>query len=236
VIVSTATNAQYNVAKPGSVPQRITGQMRRSMYARFLSIVEPQPPETILDVGATSDRVYDFSNYLEAWYPHKSKITAVGIDDAKFLEELYPGITFLKADGRDLPFEDGAFDVVHSSAVLEHVGSRENQMQFIRELARVARRAVFMTTPNRWFPVEVHTVLPLVHWLPAPRFRAVLRWLGHDMLSREENLNLLSASDLHSMCRDIGVRHRVDTARLCGMSSNLLLTVYKDKAPGGGNV
>jgi hypothetical protein len=25
---------------------------------------------------------------------------------------------------------------------------------------------VFVTTPNRWFPVEVHTKLPLVHWLP----------------------------------------------------------------------
>jgi hypothetical protein len=30
---------------------------------------------------------------------------------------------------------------------------------------RVARRA-FVTTPNRWFPLEVHTRLPLVHWLP----------------------------------------------------------------------
>jgi hypothetical protein len=25
---------------------------------------------------------------------------------------------------------------------------------------------VFVTTPNRWFPVELHTRLPLVHWLP----------------------------------------------------------------------
>ena len=33
------------------------------------------------------------------------------------------------------------------------------------EALRVARRA-FVTTPNRWFPVEVHTRLPLVHWLP----------------------------------------------------------------------
>jgi hypothetical protein len=23
-----------------------------------------------------------------------------------------------------------------------------------------------VTTPNRWFPLEVHTLLPLVHWLP----------------------------------------------------------------------
>lgn len=232
MIVSTLPNAQYNVAKPGSLPQRITSRMRRTMYARFLSSVQPEPHETVLDVGATSDRVYDFSNYLEAWYPHKSRITAVGIDDAKFLEELYPGITFLKADGRDLPFADGTFDVVHSSAVLEHVGSRQNQMKFVQELTRVARRAVFLTTPNRWFPVEVHTVLPFLHWLPAPWFRAILRRLGHDMLSREENLNLMSAGDLRSICRAIGVRHRVDAARLWGLSSNLLLTIHKEESSG----
>jgi ubiquinone/menaquinone biosynthesis C-methylase UbiE len=204
--------------------------MRRLLYDRFLSSVRPKSQDTILDVGATSDQVYDFSNYLEAWYPHKSRITAVGIDDAKFLEELYPGITFLKADGRDLPFADETFDVVHSSAVLEHVGSRENQMQFIRELTRVARRAVFMTTPNRWFPVEVHTVLPFVHWLPAPWFRAVLRQLGHDVLSREENLNLLTAENLRAMCREIGVRYRVESAHLYGMPSNLLLIIHKAAA------
>ena len=27
-------------------------------------------------------------------------------------------------------------------------------------------RRFFITTPNRWFPVELHTCLPLVHWLP----------------------------------------------------------------------
>jgi len=43
---------------------------------------------------------------------------------------------------------------------------------------RVCRRGVFLTTPNRWFPVEFHTVLPLVHWLPKPQFRALLRKLG----------------------------------------------------------
>lgn len=231
MIVSTATNAQYNVAKPGSLPQRITGEMRRSMYDRFLSRVQPQAQETILEVGVTSDREYDFSNYLVAWYPHKSKITAVGIDDARFLEELYPGVKFMMADGKDLPFEDGAFDVVHSSAVLEHVGSRDNQMQFIRELTRVARRAVFMTTPNRWFPVEVHTVLPFVHWLPPRWFRAILRLLGHDMLSREENLNLLTATDLRQMCRELDLQHRVESQRLWGLSSNLLLAIDKGEKP-----
>ncbi len=63
------------------------------------------------------------------------------------------------------PSPDGAFDVVHSNAVIEHVGGPERQQAFVREALRVGRR-VFLTTPNRWFPVEVHTRLPLVHWLP----------------------------------------------------------------------
>ena len=48
---------------------------------------------------------------------------------------------------------------------LEHVGGEEDQRRFVAEALRVGRRA-FITTPNRWFPVEVHTHLPLVHWLP----------------------------------------------------------------------
>jgi hypothetical protein len=87
---------------------------------------------------------------------------------------------------------------------------------------------VFITTPNRWFPIEVHTVLPFVHWLPAPWFRAILRRLGHDMLSREENLNLVGAGDLRRMCRDLALpRAEVDKVRLWGISSNLLLTIHK---------
>ena len=38
--------------------------------------------------------------------------------------------------------------------------------QLIAECSRVAKRMVFLTTPNRWFPIEVHTALPLIHWLP----------------------------------------------------------------------
>ena len=41
----------------------------------------------------------------------------------------------------------------------------QQQQRFVDESLRVAPRA-FVTTPNRWFPIEVHTRLPLVHWLP----------------------------------------------------------------------
>ena len=70
-------NAQYNVAAPNSLSQRLAGYQRRRMYARFLAECRPEPGDTLVDVGATSDRSYEHSNYLEAWYPHKNKITAV---------------------------------------------------------------------------------------------------------------------------------------------------------------
>ena len=36
----------------------------------------------------------------------------------------------------------------------------------------------FISTPNRWFPVDSHTNLPFAHWLPRPLFLAALRRLG----------------------------------------------------------
>ena len=63
-------------------------------------------------------------------------------------------------------FAENQFDIAHASAVIEHVGSRKCQVEFLRELWRVARQGIFVTTPNRWFPVEFHTTLPLVYSLP----------------------------------------------------------------------
>ena len=198
------------------------------MYARFLERTAIQPHETLLDVGVTSDQTYETSNYVEAWYPHKEKITAVGVDDAAFLEQQYPGVTYRRADGRDLPFADNSFDVVHSSAVLEHVGSFANQRSLIEELTRVARRVVFLTTPNRWFPVEVHSMLPLVHWLPKSWFRRLLRNTRYRFFALEENLNLLDRREILQLCSQLrGASVSVESQRLLGMASNLLVTIEK---------
>jgi hypothetical protein len=215
-------NAQYNVAAPDSFAIRLAGRMRRRMFERFLELAGVREADEILDVGATSDRSYDSSNYLEKWYPHKPRITAVGLDDAAFLTHEFPGLRFCRANGITLPFRDRSFDVVHSSAVLEHVGSAANQRAFVAELMRVARRAVFLTTPNRWFPVEFHSGLPLVHWLPKPLFRALLRKLGHRELSQEAHLNLLGARELLRLAPDGA---RVESVRLIGWPSNLLLVI-----------
>src|SRR5260370_7226208 len=186
----TADRSKWGESEPGSLPTRIAKRQRRRMFHRFLHSLAPAAEDDILDVGVTDDRRHDHSNHLEAWYPHKSRLTAAGLENAAFLEDLYPGVRFVQADALNLPFSDSSFDYVHSSAVIEHVGSHRNQTQFLRELWRVARRGIFVTTPNRWFPIEVHTVLPLFHYLPPPPFPAFFLTVCRDFFSAEANLHL----------------------------------------------
>jgi len=224
ISMSRFANAQYNLAEAGSLSVRVAARVRRRMFQTFMDVFEPGPEATVLDVGATSDDSYESSNYLEALYPYKNQITACGIDDASHLEAKYPGVTFVPADGLNMPFRDQAYDFVHSSAVLEHVGSLENQVRFVRECARVARRGLFLTTPNRWFPIDYHTQLPLLHWLPKAWHRSILQSAGYGFFAKEENLNLMTAAELRTMGRHLpDYRVRLETASLLGWTSNLLL-------------
>jgi ubiquinone/menaquinone biosynthesis C-methylase UbiE len=221
-------NAQFNTAAPDSLAIRVSTIVRRQMFHRFMSELQPKESDLILDVGVTSDRTYENSNYFEALYPHKSRIVAAGLQDASFLQRLYPGVRYVRADALALPFSDCTFDLVHSSAVLEHVGSLDNQARMIAECLRVARRGICLTTPNRWFPIEFHTQLPLVHWLPKGAYRWIFRRLGFVDLAQERNLNLMTAGELKAIAgRAPGWRFRIAAARLVGWKSNLLFFAHR---------
>jgi SAM-dependent methyltransferase len=139
--------------------------------------LQPTAETTVLDVGADELGFGEGSgcgtlNFFEEHYPWSGRITALGLHDGSAFRERYPEVRYVQGDACALPFEDGAFDVVFSNAVIEHVGDRERQRTFVSEALRVGRR-VFITTPNRAFPIEVHTRLPLVHWLPHAAGRRV---------------------------------------------------------------
>jgi ubiquinone/menaquinone biosynthesis C-methylase UbiE len=217
-------NAQLNLAAPDSLSVRVASRVRKAMFDRFMRQLKPRAEERVLDIGVTSDQTYDNSNYFEAFYPWKDRITAAGLDDAKFLERQYPGLTFVTADATALPFPAGHFDLIHSAAVLEHVGSRARQRLMLSECLRVARRGVCLTTPNRWFPMEFHTQLPLLHWLPMGLQRPLFRKLGYGFFAEESNLNLMGAADMRKICQGFeGWRFRIVRQRLLGLTSNLML-------------
>jgi SAM-dependent methyltransferase len=178
---------------------RLSWAARIRIYELFMAACAPPPDASILDVGVTSDVRSRESNFLERLYPHKDRITCVGTEDGSHLERNYPGVRFIPV-GRDVhwPFADLEFDIAFSNAAIEHVGDRTRQAAFVAEMLRVAGR-VFVVTPNRWFPVEAHTGLPLVHYLPAPAFRTVLRRTRYKFWTEEDHLNLLTGDELRRL-------------------------------------
>lgn len=169
-------------------------RIRKKVFQIFKNETNFSDIDKILDVGVSAqDHVS--SNFFEQYYPFKTNLTALGLGDFKELESLYSGITYVKGDGKKLPFKDSSFDWVFSHAVVEHVGNDENRISFIQELLRVAKKGVVITTPNRYHPLEFHTGLPLLHFLPKKIHRKIYVLLGKEFYSKEENLNLFTPKE-----------------------------------------
>jgi SAM-dependent methyltransferase len=150
----------------------ISLRSRRRKFALFMETMAPTAETTVLDVGADDSAFGEHErcgtlNFFEQLYPWPGRITALGLNEGTRFRESFPDTRYVQGNALEMPFADGEFDIVFSNAVIEHVGGREQQRRFVEESLRVARRA-FVTTPNRWFPVEVHSRLPFVHWFPNP--------------------------------------------------------------------
>ncbi|PIR92980.1 SAM-dependent methyltransferase [Candidatus Falkowbacteria bacterium CG10_big_fil_rev_8_21_14_0_10_43_10] len=186
-----------------SFAYRVSAYNRQKKWQKFINIMRPGSKTTILDAGF-SDREYGpVDNFLEKNYLYPQKITALGIDRPREFIKNYPLVKAICYGGHKFPFTDKSFDIIWSNAVWEHIIGRESQLNFLREIKRVGCKA-FITTPNRFFPVEVHTRLPLLHYLPKKVFDKILRWLGKpwaaggymDPLSLKEVKELLARAEI----------------------------------------
>lgn len=174
---------------------------RKKMYKKFEQTMSPKNSDEVLDLGVTSDDVLKDSNFFEKMYPYKNRITVASIENCEFLVKKYGLKEFVQNKAKEsLPFADGQFDILFCSAVLEHVGTREDQKFFLEECMRVSKR-IFLTTPNRYFPIEMHTFLPFLHWLPWNVFQTIVPKIrrGGAFWADINNLNLVSGGDIERM-------------------------------------
>jgi SAM-dependent methyltransferase len=162
---------------------------REEMFSLFMAEFQPTSSTSVLDLGV-SDEENSEANILEKHYPFQRRLTCAGLGNGQLVLSSYPGIEYIKIfAGRPLPFADGAFDIVYSNAVLEHVGGREQRRHFIEEALRIGR-SVFITVPNRWFPIEHHTGIPFMHFNKR-LFRSALRRTHLKHWSDPQNLDFL---------------------------------------------
>lgn len=180
------------------IAYRLSEKNRQKKFDLFLNIVSPKENEAVLDVGVNDEEYSESDNYLEKHYPFPQNITAVSKQGLDHFKKRYPNIRAVVADGRALPFRENEFSISYSNAVIEHVGTREDQLNFLRELFRVSRKG-FLTTPNRHFPIEVHTRVPLLHIVLTKSFFDIfLKKIGKTWATGNY-MNLLSISDLRTL-------------------------------------
>lgn len=188
----------YEVVKPQSFAERLLIRARNRIYDDFVRMCRPGPEDTVLDVGV-SDVIGGGANVVERRYPWQEHITAVGLGSAEEFQATFPRVTYQQIEpDRPLPFPDGTFSIATCNAVLEHVGSEEKQRRLVSELMRVGKR-VFLTVPNRYFPVEHHTAIPFLHWTDAG-FALACRLLGKQKWTEPENLILMTHDRLRLIC------------------------------------
>ena len=118
----------------------------------------------ILDVGGN-----EFN-----WMLYCSSLPQVTLLNLTVSRERKSNFTWIVGDGRHLPFKDGAFEMIYSNSMIEHLGMIGNQRLFAEECRRVGQN-YYVQTPNKWFFMEPHLITPFINWLPRIFQRLLLR-------------------------------------------------------------
>lgn len=209
---------------------RISAWARTNVFNHFMKSMRVLPTDRILDVGVSLDNTSPEANILEQMYPYPEQLTCAGIAEGGNFSANYPKIAYHKIEEKPpLPFADKSFDIAYSNAVVEHVGCRQSQRLYINELTRVAK-SVYIIVPNRLFPVEHHTALPFINYLPLSLMRRILRGTRWDHWASEQTLNPHYPWDLKSILPTNEsfkiVPHGI---RLGWVSSNLIAYTAREK-------
>ena len=208
--------------------KKITLDARNKFFEYFKNNTEYNDDKSILDIGTTPSLDEEQNVILTKTIDNKN-ITCISNQDCQILSQKYPNINeFVIGNAVKMNFQNDAFDIVHTNATIEHVGSYQNQISLIRETVRVSKKYVFIQTPNRFYPIDFHTTLPLIHYLPKNIHRKILKFLGLNFYASEENLNLLSEKNLKNMCKELNLKKfKIIKHKLLFLTSNLILIIEK---------
>ena len=177
----------------------------------------------VLDIGTTND-ISASSNFLIKNLKNikfYKSISNQKINSDLFSKILKKSIT---SDFTETEVEDFKSDLVISNATIEHVGSLENQIKMCDNIIKLSKKYFVICTPNRFHPIEFHTKLPLIHWLNKTLYRKILKKINLNFFSKEENLNLLSQSDLTLIMKKLNFeKYEIKKIKFLSFSSNLIL-------------
>jgi 2-polyprenyl-3-methyl-5-hydroxy-6-metoxy-1,4-benzoquinol methylase len=143
--------------------------------------IAPTCKQQLLDIGTGNGKI---AGYLSESFD----VTSVDVLDQRTHKE---GYKFVQLNSERLPFPDKYFDLVVSNHVIEHVKDADLHLS---EISRVLKSdgLVYLATPNKLWPKEVHNKVYFLHYLPARTFNALLKRMGR----HHEDVYLLTWHEL----------------------------------------
>ena len=176
-----------------------------------------------LDIGTTSDDKNASSNIVIKNIKNIDKFKCISdqmVNSNFFNKKLKKSITEEFSENELYEFSS---DLVISNATIEHVGGELKQKKMIENIIKLTKKIFIITTPNRFYPIELHTKIPLIHWFPKSTYRKILKFLGLSFYANEENLNLLSANELKKMLNNQKITYEIKFIKLMFFKSNIII-------------
>ena len=203
---------------------KIVSRKRSEIVKIIRNFINFSNISSILDIGTTNDKTLKSSNFIIYQFKDikiRKSLSNQSLKDNFFNSSYKKSITkFLNHD----EISDLSSDIVISSATIEHVGDDYNKNYMIKNITLLTKKYFIITTPNRYYPIDFHTKLPFLHWLPKKIHRKILKLLGLDFFSKEENLDLLSYNDLKNLTNDIqNFDIEIKKIKFLGLTSNLII-------------
>ncbi len=188
-------NKKTYMRKHSSFTDRIIYTNRIKIVKIINDYFKNQKLISILDVGSTNDENKSSNIIIKKLKIFKefSAMSDQEIKDSFFKKKIIKSITENLSEREIRNFKS---DVVISNATIEHVGSTKNQIKMCKNIIKLSKKYFVIITPNRLHPMEFHTKIPLIHWMPKKLHRKLLKFFGFDFLSKEQNLNLLTKNNL----------------------------------------
>lgn len=164
----------------------LSARARAKRWRQFATTFPDVGERTVLDLGGDA-RAWRLAPVRPA------RLILLNVFEQEVEE---PWITTLVGDACEPPEDLPSADIVYSNSVIEHVGGHWRRQRF----AAVVRRAprYWVQTPNRYFPIEPHFMLPWAQHLPrALQRRLIVRWpLGNYAEEKDGERALGSALDI----------------------------------------
>jgi hypothetical protein len=188
---------------------RFSLKSREEKFNLFWEVMKPISGERVLNIGATpphlghavtgsqNENCVEQPEQDRRW--ERLEVVGLNIDHSgnrQYMEfHQRADRMAVTADACRLPFADKSFDIVFSNAVIEHVPSAQ-QKSMASEIMRVGR-SWFITTPNFWYPIELHHKVPLFQYFPRSLQRAIQ--VRFSTWPEWDTISLLSGSQFKRM-------------------------------------